>query len=200
MKQISICVIGWHFHRNLFDQLLIIHKKYPVLVVCHTEGDTLGLPKKRIENIGLEFGAYNYYVKNIWKEDSNVLFLHDDTRINATCLMKQIENIKSDHAFIFGSQGERDYNSGGHGRAMYCSRKFLLHAKSNDGFWFDSGNKGFVANGHYTATKPPEGCKHHNKAMHVFMQYLGKVKKETDMLVGIPLITHSIINGRRGKF
>lgn len=198
MKSISICVIGWHFHKHLFESLLTIHTKYPIFIVCHKEGDALGLPKELIPNIGLEFGAYDHYINNIWKEDSNVLFLHDDTKINAVKLMQEIENIKQDHTFIFSSQGEYSYNSGGHGRAMYCSYKFLLHAKANNGFWYDKGNLGFVASGSYRATKPPEGCKHHNAAMHTFTGYLNRLK--ISMLVGIPLVTFNIINARRGNY
>ncbi len=196
----KICVIGWHFHSHFFKVLSSVQNRYLVSVICHRQGNTEGLPKTLIPNIGLEFGSYNFYLMNMWNEESDVLFIHDDIRLLDTTFFSRIEKTTTDQVFIFSNEAERLYNSNAHGRAFFCSYRFLHRLKKDGGFQYDSGNKGFVADGHYTDTKPPEGCGHHNKAIHAFVRYLEKIKNETDMIVGVPIISNDIVCARRGKY
>jgi hypothetical protein len=195
----QICVVGWHGHKDLYVMLQSI--AYPVVVISHKEdNDYLNLHTKNIPNIGLEFGAYDYYLKNIW-EGGSVLFMHDDMIIDDVSVFDEIFRLKCDCSYIFRDSAEHMANGGKHGRTIYCSERFLeviketeckchwcqekedLHHNpgtilpkiwngSHKGFWFDPNNKGHVSG------KPPVGIRHYNSAIEHFHWVLGRVRDQ----------------------
>ena len=127
----NICVVGWHLSEPFYLQLKKIHAKYPAMIVSHlTDKGYYGLPHVDIPNIGLEFGAYDYYVKNLRDGESDVLFIHDDTAISDLCFFDQIADLKNqgiDQTFIFRDETQARNNQKFHGRAFYCSARFIDH-------------------------------------------------------------------------
>ena len=78
----NICVCGWYFADDWYGSLLRLHKKFLVHIVANRDDKFLKLcelPYSLRENVGLEFGAYNHYLDNIWDGDS-VVFCHDDLK------------------------------------------------------------------------------------------------------------------------
>ena len=99
----KICIVGWYFFESLYASLKEVNKKHEVTIISHKgwecspeeNGDSkdlsltsdpeaveareflesCGLNYKIIPNIGLEFGAYDYYLKNCWDKESDVLFI-----------------------------------------------------------------------------------------------------------------------------
>ena len=68
----KICVVGWYLYEPFYLQLKKVHQNYPVMVVSHQKDKSYyGLPHVEIPNIGLEFGAYDYYLKNLWDDGSD---------------------------------------------------------------------------------------------------------------------------------
>ena len=145
--------------------------------------------------------TYNYYLIHEW-ESGPTVYMHDDTIVGEdfflwiSALAKEGE---IHHAFLFTDRRENALNAGGHGRAMFMSDNFQRVAYHDGGFFYDKGNHGFVAWGHYTATKPPAGCGHHNAAIHRFMRYLPTVRKRYGLEVNQKLYPPSLKNGRRGQ-
>ena len=88
----DIVVCGWYYHKPFYLELLKIKNKYPVTVVAHRSVDTHVLQTVEVDNIGLEFGAYDYYLKRLWVEPIDVVFMHDDTNIKPG-LFEEIEKV-----------------------------------------------------------------------------------------------------------
>ena len=192
----QICVVGFYGHESLCALLTTV--VYPVTVISHNkENDYGGLTTINIPNIGLEFGAYDYYIKNVWKSGS-VLFMHDDMIIEDIVVFDKIFSLKCDVAYIFRDYAEHAANGGKHGRAIYCSGRFIDFIKDvecechwcwekedvhhnpgtilpaitspHTGFWFDPNNEDHVAG------KPPVGIRHYNSAIEHFHWSLGRVR------------------------
>jgi hypothetical protein len=155
-----------------------------------------------IPNIGLEFGCYDYYLKNLWNEKDAVLFMHDDTKIENVDVFDGISRLGTDGidcAYIFRDHAEERANGGRHGRAIYCSARFLTFLKNwecvchqsedredvhhnkgtilkgqgpHTGFWYDKNNKGHVSG------KPPVGIRHYNDAIYHFHWQLGRIRDQ----------------------
>ena len=197
----NICVCGWYYNPEFMKALVAASKGYNVMIVAHRPNFYYGLPYTEIPNVGLEWGAYAHYLLNYWN-GGNTLYMHDDTYVAPTFFdsVNVLADMKLDQAFLFSSGAENAYNSGGHGRCIYMSEAFQNVFKERVGFWFDMGNHGFIADGHYTATKPPDGCSHHNAAIHRFMRALPGIRKEHWLEVNQKINTELLTNGRRGKF
>ncbi len=114
------------------------HAYWPVLIVAHRSppnGDKY-FPSVETPNVGLEFGAYDFFLKNHWDKESSVLFMHDDVEASFEAFAA-IEDacFHFDQAFIFADEEEEkrnysmSYGGGVHGRGVYCSSRFLQ--------WFD---------------------------------------------------------------
>lgn len=127
----NICVVGWYLYEPLYLQLKMVSKGYSAMVVSHrTDKEYYGLPHVEIPNIGLEFGAYDYYLKNLWDASSDVLFMHDDIDLADTSFFDTVAALKgsgTDQAFIFHDDQDAKNNQKFHGRAFYCSARFLQH-------------------------------------------------------------------------
>jgi len=75
----QICVTGWDFNESLYVSLA--KTSFNTISIMHKKGDTKGVPFQLIPNEGLEWGAYNYFLKNHWDKKSPVLFMQDDISI-----------------------------------------------------------------------------------------------------------------------
>lgn len=135
----NICIVGWYYTPNFYRKMEVITSKYPVHIVAHRENKVSPLPTTLIPNLGLEFGCYDYYVKNIWDKQSSVLFMHDDAEIRVDDCFDAIAEIPYDFSFIFESESCMKADFGAHGRVFFASRKALNEL---GGFWFDKENKG----------------------------------------------------------
>jgi hypothetical protein len=153
----NICVLGWYYDKDFMKVLEQIHSKYPVHIVAHRENGVSKLPTTLIDNVGLEFGGYDYYLKNIWDGKSSVFFTHDDIYVTDISVFDTIAEIKRDLSYIFYNTKESVSCLGAHGRAMFASPKFLSFIKRNQckctfskedgvpshtGFYFDKKNLG----------------------------------------------------------
>jgi len=222
---VDICVCGWHYFDSVYDTLRSAHKKYPVFVVAHRDDELLhssGLPFYMRENVGLEWGAYDWYIKNQWDGKSDVLFMHDDVRIrpvikeyevvDPVCVFNTVARLGDtyDQAYIFKSKHEYNKNFFIHGRALFCNAKTIrILLDRNDGFWYDADNTG------HTGGSTPDGCKHYNEADYRFWRFLsglhgrgdetypweaeGLVTKE-GLMVNQAIIIPAFDCARRGRF
>lgn len=221
----QICVCGWYFRPDFYKLLREINEKYPVTVVANQlprddvdkgffmipEGRGRGiiLPDRKDalwlnrKNIGLEWGAYDYFLKNLWDGESSVLFMHDDVRVWPVIQDYQvIEPIKVfdviskflyGQVYLFRTLQQAIDNYYIHGRAFFCSAQFLKRLlKDNNGFWFDENNTGHISG------PTPKHCKHYNEADYRFAKYIKSVKDMGD--VGDHVVLPALDCARRGKF
>ena len=198
--KMQICVCGWYYFPKFFDKLrLAVKQGYDAVVVRHQIGDTKGIRFVDRENTGLEWGAYSYFLENLWDGSSNVLFTQDDNEVNDDEFWNWCSGIKEDICCVFNNQSEAAYNSYAHGRMLFTSSKFLSAAKERGGFWYDKGNTGFIVQGHYTTKKPPKGCGHHNAGIHHFVQFVARIRREVPELRKRTIICNPNVKlGRRG--
>jgi len=165
----NICLAGWYFHKSLIVGL--DNSRCPVFMVAHREPtNRIAIPYKVIPNTGLEFGCYDWYLKNEWKAGS-ILFMHDDAEITEGAL-SEIAKLNRDQCYLFSSEQEAKANGYAHGRAMFCSEKFLSRLKEDGGFWFDEGNHGNIAP--TTADSP----NYHNIGIQTFRAYLNSLPQD----------------------
>ena len=221
----QICIAGWYYNEQLFKVLNEVNKTFPVTVVSYFERvngtltrdtDTERIPEKikRVVNPtgipvisnpngGLEWGNYDYYIKNLWDKKSNILFMHDDIIIyNASVfdiIKEKLSRWEYDQAFIFRDEAEEISNGRIHGRALYCSKRFIDFMLSytcdcsqsrdhehphymgfkpkvilkgtgkHNGFWFDPFNLAEHVSG-----QPPKHCRHYNDGVYHFAEFAGR--------------------------
>ena len=155
----KICVLGWYYDKTFLKVLESIHHKYPIHIVGHRPNDYSWLRCTVIDNVGLEFGGYDYYLKNIWDGNDSVFFTHDDTLVTDVSVFDKIATIDKDFSFIFYNSRESLSCMGAHGRAFYCSPRYLEFIKVHKckcqyikedgeefhtGFYYDRTNLGNV--------------------------------------------------------
>ena len=126
----EICVAGWYFERAFLGKLAEVRDSFNTTIVSHLpdawKGYSLnGARVITIPNIGLEFGCYDYYLKNVWNGRDDVLFMHDDTKVKNTGVFDSISKLSVDCAYIFRDYSEEKANGGKHGRAIFCSARLL---------------------------------------------------------------------------
>lgn len=187
----NICLAGWYFHEPLLKMLG--ESRHKVSLICHR-----GWPKDKgpwginfdiIPNVGLEFGCYDWYLKDAWK-DGGVLFMHDDNEITVGAL-NLIDGLDRDQVFLFSSEEEAAANGRAHGRAMWCSERFLRRLKADGGFWYDEGNTGDVS------PTTADGPNYHNAGILTFQAYLMTVAR--DLTVGRFAAVPGLKCGYRGR-
>jgi hypothetical protein len=189
----NVCVAGWYFHAPLIKVLASL--KHPVVMVMHRYNcapESAGLRWFHIPNVGLEFGCYDWYLKNEWPSGS-ALFLHDDNEITEAAL-DAIASMTVDQAFLFSSEADAAANGRAHGRAIFCSEKFLARLKADGGFWFSEtacDGKPIPAT---TAGEPD----YHNAGIQVFRAYLESLLKG-EFSVGHVAIVPGLKTGYRGR-
>lgn len=165
----KICVAGWYFNPKLLKTLA--ESKYESFIVAHRPRPDLTIASEWIPNIGLEFGCYDWYLKNKWS-GGDVLFIHDDNDLAETSL-DLIAGIRDiDQCYLFTSQEEAEANGMCHGRAMFCSDRFLKKLREDGGFWYDEGNHGDVSP---TSADAPN---YQNSGIQMFRAYLSSLPKE----------------------
>lgn len=197
-----ICVSGWDYNEDFLAALREIHSQFDVTIINHRSKLPAamfnGIVLVSTPNVGLEFGCYDYFLKTAWDRKSDVLFCHDDIRVSDPSVFEKISKITADQAYIWRDKAERMANGGKHGRAIFCSARFLRFIRDwecncpqgkgkNDrqrdgrrlkgtgphcGFWFDPMNTG-----HTTGT-PPEGMRHYNDAIYHFHWMLGRIRDQ----------------------
>jgi len=127
-----ICVCGWYFNPEVYAML----EKLPFTVyVIGNGGIQAGIDEKypAIEfltrpNIGLEFGAYQYFLSRIAFLEDGVLFIHDDISVSDPSVFSRIRDLQGeniDQTFLFSDEANAVANQNFHGRAFYCSARFL---------------------------------------------------------------------------
>lgn len=186
---LNICVCGWYLdeYDDFYMSLHRLHKKYPVFVVSNKASaylETIDLPYIVRENTGLEWGAYNHYLMNVWDGEGDVLFCHDDITLNPTAveghifppeyLFDKIAELKVDQAYIFGSRHEDVENYGKHGRMVFMGRDFLQRVKDGGGFWFDNKNQGYTS-GEDKDLKEAYGCFGYNAGINCFHDQAARI-------------------------
>lgn len=196
--QLQICVCGWYFYPSLYHTLRKLPATYEPLVVAHRPGDTHTIPFVMRENVGLEFGAYAYFLEHYWDRASNVLFLHDDVEVPAE-FFDVARTIPFDQAYIFRNAQEYGQNVG-HGRILHATAPFLAEVQARGGVWYDRGNTGFVAQGPSWSEQPPAGCQDHNAGIRAFIALSARIGAETNLTVNQPFFVPSVSLGRRGQF
>ena len=186
----TLCFAGWYFHPPLIAALAA--SKYPSVWVCHREPPkTFPLHYASGPNVGLEFGAYQQYLEHEWT-GGPVLFCHDDNLITEAAF-DAIASMTVDQAFLFPSEADAAANGRVHGRAIFCSEKFLMRLKADGGFWFSEAacdGKPIPAT---TAGEPD----YHNAGIQVFRAYLESLPK--DYSVGHVAIVPGLKTGYRGR-
>ena len=229
----NICVVGWYFYEELYKTLKDVNKAHEVFIVSHKDD----IPKPILfdlqyvvkENVGLEFGAYDYFLKNCWDKKSDVLFMHDDIKILDPNVFDKIEEetmrFKIDQAYLFKNKAEEVNNGGKHGRSIFMSSKllnFMLNYKfkteeSEDHLDIHH-NKGVVLKGTgeytgfwydpcnlgHTTGKPPVGVRHYNEMIYTFHRTMGRIRDKRygnePMNVVNRLFYPEIDCARRGAF
>jgi hypothetical protein len=184
---VRICVVGWYFNDSCLK--VLAESRHDSFFVCHKEPPKPIHNSIVIPNVGLEFGCYDWFLKNEWK-DSDVLFMHDDNEITEDAL-DLIANLDRDQVYLFTSEQEAKANGHCHGRAMFCSEKFLRKLYVDGGFWFDEGNHGNIS---ATSTTEPN---YHNQGIEMFRAYLSSLPKS--MTVNRVAIVPGLKCGYRGR-
>lgn len=187
---LQICVAAWYFHPPFLATLAA--SKHPWFAVCHWPPPVALERFTVITNIGLEFGCYDWYLKSKWT-DGPVLFLHDDNEITEAAL-DSISQMTVDQAFLFSSAADAEANGKAHGRAMFCSEKFLMRLAGDGGFWYDErpcDGKPIPA----TIADVPD---YHNAAIQVFRAYLELLPKG-EFEVNRVAIVPGLKTGYRGR-
>ncbi len=145
----QICLTGWDFNKSLYTSLS--KTCFDKIAILHREGDTKGVPFCLIPNIGLEWGSYDYFLKNIWDKKSSVLFMQDDISIKDDSFFEQVSKLENDFIFIHDNQSKTTSSEvlfSGTGQCFKASPKFLYYIwKTHGGFWYDENNLGDVING-----------------------------------------------------
>ncbi len=144
MAKPKICVVGWYFFENFYKELK--KSELDIFVVAHQTGDALKGLKHRVNpNVGLEYGAYNYYINNIWDGKSDVFFMHDDMEAVEfddliLSLYKEFKRKKAGQGYVASGP-----HSGVGERFFYMSSKFIkIVKKEHNGMWYDEENLGYV--------------------------------------------------------
>lgn len=195
--RLQVCVVGWYFRPDFYESLRDVADRFDVVVVANRSGNACGLRTIERENTGLDWGAFSCFLDHAWTASAGVLFLQDDTQV-APSFWREVEQITCDQAFIFRHPG--DFKSAhSHGRAHFASARFLALVSAQGGIWFDSGNRGFIADRHSWSETPPAGCLDHNAGIRA---YTGLVKRigaaNPELLVDRQVYSQHVRLGRRG--
>jgi len=180
----QICVIGWDFNKSLYQSLS--STDYDAFTVLHKKGDTQGVPFQLVPNVGLEWGAYDYFLQNNWDRRSPVLFMQDDITVKSPTFFKEVSLLKDDFVFIYDRLASCVANERlfvGTGQCFKTSSKFLdYYLDKYSGFWYDLENTGiFDDNGTQ------------DKGIGRFIQRLKSIDKDTIMKVNNHILMQEYI-------
>lgn len=199
----QICIIGYYFWPNFYECVDSQKREHiKPFVVSHRDRtltedflSKCSIPFYCRYNVGLEWGAYNWFLFNKWDGVSDVLFCHDDIILTDPHVFDEISQIDYDQCYIFKSRDEDRVNGGKHGRCIFMSYRFLEFTKNypckckfctlryrpnlreyyyvqepNLGFYYDRYNFGF------TAGRRPEFSRDYNQGIAHYHAYLGKIR------------------------
>ncbi len=201
--KIDICVCGWYL-RQYDEWYAALHRvhhagKHRVWVVANRDDDYLrefDLPYSIRFNNGLEWGAYNDYLMNLWNGHRGVLFCHDDIEINPIIvdgeikepefIFDQIAASGVDCAYVFSSRHEDVENRGQHGRMVYMGPRFLATAKEQGGFWYDENNRGYTS-GEDADLRERYGCHGFNAGINAFDEQRKRIGGDIHRKMYIPV-------------
>jgi hypothetical protein len=138
-QPLTLCVCGWYGWPEFYRLMRRVSQKRTVEVVAHREIEAW--PEATIiPNEGLEWGTYDYFLRNLWDGKSNVFFAHDDVEITDPGIFEDIADL-ADASFVFKSRESALENGAGgfrrigmHGRAFFLSAAACANLK---GFWWD---------------------------------------------------------------
>ena len=196
--RIKICVVGWYYLEKIYEQLS--RSKFDIHIVAHCYNkilDKLKLKYTLIENIGLEYGAYDWYIKNIWssKNQDDVFFMHDDIEIldfdnfiySNYCKIKKREISYE----IFGKKGNMGQ------RFFYMSFKMIrIIKKENNGIWYDKENFGYNSRHSLPQHWYPG---RHNDGARIFGELIKKIKRKYNIKIFVANIDSRLIMYDRGR-
>src|SRR5262245_20771849 len=137
----NVCVVGWSFRREFYASLPC-HVANATVIAHRVPPFTAAPVVVSRPNVGLEWGAYAYFLARIW-QGGDTLFLHDDTEATSEALADLFaarESSGYDMAFIFQSPESARLNSYHHGRAWIASEDFLGTLAIRGGIWYDQEN------------------------------------------------------------
>jgi len=198
----KICICGWYFNEKFLDALKMLSDKFPVTIVANRDE----LPEKYVgcfdyhvrENRGLEYGAYDYFLTNIWDGD-DVLFMHDDMELlpimknfeilGPEIIFETVSRFKEDLVYIFKNEASRKDCFDIHGRVMFASKRFLQKLRDCGGFPWDKHNDGYILG------KNPGYCEHYNWAVAQLKEFWEKLFDYKIESIIIPAFNYKV----RGK-
>ena len=204
----QICVCGWYYFPKLMPILKRVHEttEHDVFIVAHRENAWLEEFDHYIrENKGVEYGAYDWFLKNQWDRESPVFLMHDDVNIlpimrnyeivSPLGVFNSISEIEYDLAYVFKNVTDERVNYGVHGRGIFMSPRFIMHLLIyNKGLWWDKNNDGHIAG------PTPEHCHHFNEADYRFRTFWRDMQeKGIDMKVGMPVYIPAFDAAYRGR-
>ncbi len=148
-----------------------------------------------IENIGLEYGAYDWYIKNIWDSKSDVFFMHDDIYIGKFnnfifSNYKKMKKRKIAHG-VFG----RERGTGEKFFYMFSILIKIIKEKHN-GIWYDKENLGYNKERLQPKYWKP---RRYNDGGPMFKKMIKKVKKEYNIKVFYRVNDKRLITYNKGK-
>ena len=220
----KICIAGWYFYKQLFYDLC--QTDFDISVVTYY---TRAAEKQRVIRTcttprikhykcwhgGLEFGCYDWYLKNIWDGESSVLFMHDDVKLYRRGVLKEMEaELEGEdyhQAFIFRDLAEEISQGRQHGRAIFCNcnfLKFILNYRCKCKQSEDREHEhhvGFkpkvILNGtgphrgiwfdpynlaEHVSGSPPLHCRHYNDGIYHFAELAGRTSYTSGGFPGFP--------------
>jgi hypothetical protein len=210
----KVCVTGWYYNKPFLEVLSKV--KYPVTIVGNRDNPAIkNFNHVLRDNTGLEFGAYDHYIKNCYDGNDSVLFIHDDVE----CTLDSFKDIAGlDHCNI--DQAYINFDEGGHGRAIYCSSRLIKHLLStkcnscsycnpgrdpynrqhtlpdltgHNGFFFDPYNTG------HTTGNPPPGVRHFNSGIRWFHTKMIELRCTNEWSTVNRLVVPSMVLYKRGE-
>jgi len=193
---IKICIVGWYYFKEIYKQLS--KSKFDIHVIAHRHNeilDNLNIKYSIKDNIGLEYGAYDWYIKNIWDGKSDVFFMHDDIEILKfdDCLSSIYNKMKNKNVG-HGVSGKKK-NTGE--RFFYMSSKLIKIIKTEyNGIWYDKENFGYnkmrVQPEHWNPRR-------YNDGGPMFSNMIKEINKKYNIKVFFRVYDNRLITYNKGK-
>lgn len=136
----NICITGWYYFPAVYQA---VRSSPRAFVVAHRPHAILGSVRHAlISNVGLEWGAYDYYLKQVWSGSSgrgggDVLLMHDDLDLRG-------QGIEEVVAVLGANQADVVFAGSVSGRLLLVRELALERILVDGGFWFDETNVGDV--------------------------------------------------------